>query len=59
MKMELQIEMAQAQICLVTVTCFTGTRKSSPKHFQLQIGAYQNISLILPIQLLAFTLHLV
>ncbi len=49
MKMELQIKMAQAQICLMTVTHFTGARSSSPKHFQLQIWAYQNVSLILTI----------
>ncbi len=33
----------------MTVTCFTGTRSNSSKHFQLQIRAYQNVSLILAI----------
>jgi hypothetical protein len=34
---------------IMTVTRFTGTRSSSPKHFQLQVQAYQNVSLILAI----------
>jgi hypothetical protein len=49
MKMELQIKMAQALIHFMTVTCFTGTRSSSPKHFQLRVWTYQNVSLILAI----------
>jgi hypothetical protein len=42
----------------MTVTRFTGTRSSSPKHFQLQIWAYQNVSLLLVILDYWFLIHI-